>query len=206
MTQTYAGHSDWRLPTQNELQTLIEYSIAYPGPTINSTIFPTTPASDFWSASAEAGYSAFARYVYFSKGSSNSLNKGRSIYVRLVRGGQSLGSFPTPPTVSNITPTTATLNQLTQFTVTGANLTSGMGFTIENCEYPNIEVGTGSTTARTFECTPQGTTGVKKATVKTAPGGTTLYSFSVNVADLAIAQASNDANKLRVPPAMPGRQ
>ncbi|NWF76199.1 MAG: DUF1566 domain-containing protein [Nitrospirae bacterium] len=36
------GHSDWRLPTKKELVTIVDYSIPYPGPTINTTYFPNT--------------------------------------------------------------------------------------------------------------------------------------------------------------------
>lgn len=42
LTSTFAGQSDWRLPTRWELATIVDYGIASPGPTINSTIFPST--------------------------------------------------------------------------------------------------------------------------------------------------------------------
>ncbi|MBS4096698.1 MAG: DUF1566 domain-containing protein [Sulfuricella sp.] len=93
----------WRLPTVNELQTLVEYSIAYPGPTINTTIFPSTPASCFWSVSAYAGSSDDTWYVDFGNGNDRSRFRTSSFYVRLVRGGQSAGASSTTPTTTATT-------------------------------------------------------------------------------------------------------
>lgn len=88
------GGGGWRLPSINELQTLVEYSIAYPGSTINTTIFPDTPASYFWSASAYAGNSVSAWGVHFDNGRGDYEPKGDSRHVRLVRG--ELTAAPSP--------------------------------------------------------------------------------------------------------------
>jgi hypothetical protein len=40
----------WRVPTMKELPTLVDYSVASPGPTIDASAFPNTPAVKFWSA------------------------------------------------------------------------------------------------------------------------------------------------------------
>ena len=44
------GKDDWRLPTIKELSTLVDSSIPYPGPTINTSYFPDTVASYYWSS------------------------------------------------------------------------------------------------------------------------------------------------------------
>ena len=90
-TSTFAGYSDWRLPSIKELQSIVE-SCGY-GPAINTTIFPATPASDFWSASSYGPIPALAWYVRFGDGLVNAAVKPLILHVRLVRGGQSLDSF-----------------------------------------------------------------------------------------------------------------
>ncbi len=83
------GASDWRIPTKNELVSIVDYGIAYPGPTIDTTWFPYTPTSFFWSASAYAGNSGNAWYGYFGDGNAGSGSvKSNAYQVRLVRAGQ----------------------------------------------------------------------------------------------------------------------
>lgn len=79
------GYANWRLPTRDELQALVDYSVASPNPTIDATWFPNTAAASYWSTSSYLGSSAKAWSVSFANGSvSNSARSGR-LQLRLVR-------------------------------------------------------------------------------------------------------------------------
>jgi len=86
-----AGHTDWRLPNVKELKSIAEDKCY--NPSINTSIFPNTSASGFWSASADADSSSKAWVVDFYGGGANTYNKYYKYQVRLVRAGQSYGSF-----------------------------------------------------------------------------------------------------------------
>ncbi len=85
---TALSTGEWRLPTANELSTLVEYSIASPGPAINTTVFPGTRAGSFWSASAYASDPSLAWHVDFYNGGSGAHDKTFRYPVRLVSSAQ----------------------------------------------------------------------------------------------------------------------
>lgn len=81
----------WRLPRIDELVTIVESENF--APAINTSIFPNTPQSSFWSASTYAGDSTNAWFVNFKDGSNGTwLTRIPKYSVRLVRGGQSIDS------------------------------------------------------------------------------------------------------------------
>jgi len=81
------GFTDWRLPNIRELLTLVHYGASTPS--IDTTYFPNTVASSFWSASSYGPFPAHAWFVQFIDDSVYALGKRDSGFrVRLVRGGQ----------------------------------------------------------------------------------------------------------------------
>lgn len=79
------GHSDWRLPTADELQRIVDYSVASPGPTIDTTWFPNTKSDIFWSGSPYFGDSTKSWGVNFSNGVVGGFSRNEAHSVRLVR-------------------------------------------------------------------------------------------------------------------------
>jgi hypothetical protein len=79
------GYSDWRLPTADELQGIVDYGVAYPDPTIDVTWFPNTQQGVYWTGTGYAGRSYYAWYVNFGDGLVYSNLRGYHGHVRLVR-------------------------------------------------------------------------------------------------------------------------
>lgn len=81
----YAGYTDWRLPTPQELLTIVDNGQF--SPAIDSTYFPDTAKNNFWSSSTRSDNTDNTWHVGFGSGSvDNSYNKSKSFYVRCVRG------------------------------------------------------------------------------------------------------------------------
>lgn len=77
----FNGHEDWRLPTIEELQSIIKSSCV--APSIDLSVFPDTPTKSYWSGSL---YGKNAWRVYFGDGfKDNNNNQYVRAAVRLVR-------------------------------------------------------------------------------------------------------------------------
>jgi len=79
------GLSGWRLPTYKELSSIVDFTVASPGPTINQTAFPNTPAEYFWTSSPYAGSSGMAWDIHFKFGFSSYYGTYSDLRVRCVR-------------------------------------------------------------------------------------------------------------------------
>ncbi|MFP8777857.1 DUF1566 domain-containing protein [Hydrogenophaga sp. RWCD_12] len=89
--ESLCGYNDWRLPSAQELQGIVDYSKAT-APKINSTWFPNTLAPAYWSAAA-APVSYATRVSFGSDGGAlYSTARSNALAVRLVRGASPLGS------------------------------------------------------------------------------------------------------------------
>jgi len=83
----FAGHSDWRLPNRNELQSLVDYSRTTPA--ININFFPDIIHFDHWWASSTVyGTNEQAWTVRFYDGDTDNWRKTYGGHVRAVRAGK----------------------------------------------------------------------------------------------------------------------
>ena len=76
------GYNDWRLPTKDELAGILASSGS---PSIDTTWFPNTQASYYWTSSPYVGVSGYAWYVSFDSGYVNGNLRNYNFHVRLVR-------------------------------------------------------------------------------------------------------------------------
>ncbi len=63
------GFTNWRLPTVTELLSIVDITVA--NPAINSTVFPSTPSTYFWTSTSVAGDGSQAWTVRFTFGEVN---------------------------------------------------------------------------------------------------------------------------------------
>lgn len=80
------GVSQWRLPTREELRTLVRYDVQYPGPTIATEFFPNTRNQFYWSSIPSANQKLGAWGIGFSFGYDYAYFKSDYGALRLVYG------------------------------------------------------------------------------------------------------------------------
>ena len=93
----FGGYTDWRLPSVNELKSIVNYGIPDSLPAITKEYFPNTQASVYWSSDTYPYYIAYpdsSWFVYFFDGSNGYSSKSQRGYVRAVRGGQLSSAAP----------------------------------------------------------------------------------------------------------------
>ncbi|MGO9612622.1 MAG: DUF1566 domain-containing protein [Dissulfurispiraceae bacterium] len=82
------GRGGWRLPMVQELDSLVDPSVAIPGPTLPSGHpFSNVQSVGYWSATTYANYASTAWDVDFSNGGVLNGDKSSSHHVWCVRGG-----------------------------------------------------------------------------------------------------------------------
>ncbi len=99
---TLAGHHDWRLPSEIELLSLVDF--AKTDPAIDSAL-PGTPSSGSWSSTTLSSRSSDAWIVYFGDGRTTARVKNDSGPLRCVR----CGSSPSPTAHERFTVTAGTV-------------------------------------------------------------------------------------------------
>jgi hypothetical protein len=80
------GHKDWRIPSKEELGSIINPQTKPPGPTLAHDEFPNTMAADYWTSSAYAYHSPGAWTWSFHNGLDRVDFKTNAKHIRLVRG------------------------------------------------------------------------------------------------------------------------
>lgn len=125
----YRGHTDWRLPNVNELESLVKLNAI--NPAIDETAFPATPTgwdpSYYWSSTSLTTFPDAAWIVVFFHGATFPYYKTNTYRVRLVRSGQGLGAFDllnsppvlTGPAVTSTAPNAASLQATSSEAATG---------------------------------------------------------------------------------------
>jgi len=81
----WCGHKDWRLPSVDELASLVDYSSFLPAISKNYFADIVMPAG-FWTSSPSAAGPSYAWIVIFDDGYLGTCVKSWNYYLRLVRG------------------------------------------------------------------------------------------------------------------------
>lgn len=82
--QNYCGYSNWRLPTQEEMLTIVYFDENNSSSKINSKYFPETLPSWYWTISSNKNNPRYAWYILFKNGIALSSPKEHPKHIRLV--------------------------------------------------------------------------------------------------------------------------
>ena len=83
--EKFCGHNDWRLPTREEMMGLVSNNESDEKVMINTSYFPETLPSWYWTASSNESRPEFAWYILFNKGMPLNDLKENPKHIRLVR-------------------------------------------------------------------------------------------------------------------------
>ena len=94
INKNVGGQKGWRLPSIPDLASLIDPSVAAPGPTLPSGHpFHNVQSAGYWSATTSAEDSSDAWFVYFGIGFVDSDSKAHTGHTWCVRGGMNADAY-----------------------------------------------------------------------------------------------------------------